>query len=170
MKKKCLFFNYSILLIFCQLFICFSSVFAISKVQEDSIVSNCESIKDSLKNIQRSDARARIYLGGHYEVVLSKFVIPLNVKLVEKNISNVGLIENQKNLAGMKINFSNDFIKYQQLLEELVVKDCKTEPEGFYDKLISVREAREIVRRDVTKMRGLISEHVKLVNGLKSDL
>ncbi len=170
MKKIRLFFNYSILLIFCQLVICFSPVLAISKVQKDSIIDNCTNIKENLKNIQKSDARTRIYLGGHYEAVLSKFVIPLNIKLVEKNISSVGLIENQKSLAGMKANFSNDFIKYQQLLEELVTKDCKTEPEGFYNKLVSVREAREVVRRDVAKMRGLISEHIKLVNGLKGEL
>ena len=110
------------------------------------------------------------FFGGHYETILAKFVVPLNVKLVENNISNVGLIENQNNLAKAKVAFSDDFIKYQQALEELITIDCKTEPEGFYEKLMVARRRRKVVEQDAATMRGIVSEHVELVNNLKGKL
>ena len=140
---------------------------AISDSQKSAIEKNCETIRDDLKKVQKEDARARVYLGGYYETILTKFVTPLNVRLVENNLSSAGLVENQNNFAGAKTLFSNDYITYQQGLEELVGMDCKQEPEKFYDKLTKVRQKRKIMVQDVLKMRNLISEHMRLVEGLK---
>ena len=87
--------------------------------------------------------------------------------MVENNLSSAGLVENQNNFAETKTLFSNDYITYQQGLEELVGMDCKQEPEKFYDKLTTVRQKRKIMVQDVLKMRNLISEHMRLVEGLK---
>ena len=108
-----------------------------------------------------------MYLGGYYEAILSKFIMPLNVRLLENNLSSAGLVENQNKFAAGKAVFSNDFVMYQQRLEELVGMDCREKPEEFYDKLVLVRQKRKIMVQDVLKMRALISEHLKLVNGLK---
>ena len=140
---------------------------AISDSQKSAIEKNCETIRDDLKKVQKEDARARVYLGGYYETILTKFITPLNVRLVENNLSSAGLVENQNNFAGAKTLFSNDYITYQQGLEELVGMDCKQEPEKFYDKLTTVRQKRKIMVQDVLKMRNLISEHMRLVEGLK---
>lgn len=145
-------------------------VSAITEEQSGVIVRRCDTIKDDLKKVQKEDARVRVYLGGHYETILSKFITPLNVRLVENNLSSAGLVENQNDFAASKTIFANDFVNYQQGLEELVGIDCKEKPEEFYDKLVTVRQKRKTMVQDVLKMRSLISEHVKLVEGLKSRL
>lgn len=164
MKKKRLIFYFITLMLFCQ---CPTGVMALTKSQEEAIAERCDTIKDSLKKIQKEDARTRVYLGGYYEAILSKFIMPLNVRLVENNLSNAGLVENQNKFAAGRTVFANDFVAYQQKLEELVGMDCKEKPEEFYDELVLVRQKRKIMVQDVLKMRALISEHLKLVDGLK---
>lgn len=168
MDKKRLTLYYIILLVFLQVFVMFPpNTMAITKEQETAIASKCGVIKDDLKKVQKEDARTRVYLGGYYETILTKFITPLNVRLVENNLSSAGLVENQNNFADARTLFMSDFIVYQQGLEELVGIDCKTEPEKFYDKLKVVQQKRKTMVQDVLKIRNLISEHVKLVTNLK---
>lgn len=141
---------------------------AITENQEKVIVSKCSEIKEQLKTLQKNDARTRVHLGGRYETILTKFMTPLNVRLLENNLSNVELVENQNDFAGAKTLFNNDYINYQQDLEELVSMDCKKEPAAFYEKLDKVRQKRKIVEQDVLKLRSLISTHVRLVTSLRS--
>ena len=145
-------------------------VSAISEEQANAIHDRCDSIRSSLKSVQRVDSRTRVYLGGYYETILSDFVIPLNVRLVENSLAEVALTENQNNFATTKKAFNDDYISYQQGLEELVLMDCKTEMDKFYNKLEKVRQKRKIVEQDALRMGSLISEHVKLANRLKGKL
>ncbi len=165
MKKNGISFYCIIFFLFCQVFV--SNVGAITEAQNTAIVGHCDTIKDDLKKVQKEDARVRVYLGGYYETILSKFIVPLNVRLVENSLSSAGLVENQNKFAEAKTTFASDFIAYQQGLEELVGVDCKQKPEEFYDKLVTVRQKRKIMVQDVLKMRSLISEHVRLVENLK---
>lgn len=142
-------------------------VVAVSEAQEKEINKSCDTIKDVLKNIQKDDARARVYLGAYYEAVLTNFITPLNVRLVENNLSEAGLVENQNKFAAARTLFTNDYVSYQQKLEELVGMDCKAQPKEFYEQLEKVRQRRKVVEQDVLKVRSLISEHVKLVEQLK---
>ena len=143
---------------------------AISEEQKTAIVENCEVIRDNLKNVQRIDARARVFLGSHYETVLAKFMTPLNVRLVENNMSNTSLIENQSMFATTKVAFVNDFVSYQQELEALVAMNCRAEPENFYKRLQLVREKRKIVAGDLAKMRELTLKNIELTQRLKRKL
>ena len=165
MKKKLIL--YCVVLVFsCQVV----PVMAISSSQENAISDHCNGIKDSLKSVQKRDAKARVYLGGYYENILTNFVMPLNVRLVENNLSNASLVENQNKIADTKTLFMDDYISYQQNLEELIMIDCKTNQEEFYNKLVKVRQKRKIVEQDTLKMRSLLSEHVKLANQVKGKL
>ena len=136
--------------------------------QRTIIIDHCDTIKDSLKSLQRVDSRSRVYLGRYYEAILTNFITPLNLRLVENNISNSKLLDNQTNFANRRTSFVNDFITYQQALEELVHTDCKNQPDKFYEKLVSVREKRKVVNRDVTKLREFTDEQKKLVEELKN--
>ena len=142
----------------------------ISTTQKTTIVDNCSAIKDSLHAVQREDSRIRVYLGRYYESILTKFITPLNVRLVENNISDTALIANQEQFVDRRTVFISDYIVYQQALEELVGIDCKTEPQKFYDKLKVTREKRETVNQDVAKMNELTNKQVKLVTKLKDGL
>ena len=146
------------------------SVAAISDEQKATIAKHCDDIKSELRLVQRDDAKSRVHLGTYYDKIMSNYVTPLNVKLVENNLSNAGFIDNQNDLAKTKNTFANDFTKYQQMLEELVAMDCKNEPEKFYDELIDVRQRRKTMEQDVLKMRRLISEHISLVENVRSKL
>ena len=64
----------------------------------------------------------------------------------------------------------NDYINYQQELEELVTMDCKNEPKQFYEKLEKVRQKRKMMEQDVMKLRTLITNQIKIVTGLRSKI
>ena len=153
-KKRGLSLYYIILLLFLQVSICFLGFlgFLSAKVhaegegntesvevvltdeQKSTIVDHCDTIKDSLKSLQRVDSRTRVYLGRYYETILTNFITPLNLRLVENNISNAKLLENQTNFANRRTRFVNDFIVYQQALEEVLKINCKDEPMKYYEK------------------------------------
>lgn len=145
-------------------------VLAISETQEVAIRERCDAIKDDLKVLQRSDSRARVYLGRYYETILSKFVTSLNVRLVENNLSNTSFINNQNDFSKTKTNFTIDYIEYQKELEKLTGIDCRSVPGEFYNQLVVVREKRAVVADDVIKLRNLAIKHVDLVTTLKEGL
>lgn len=141
-----------------------------SKAQLAAIKDHCETIRENLRVVQREDSRARVYLGRYYEIILTKFMTPLNVRLVENNLSDSALIENQSSFAAVRGKFVNDFVNYQKGLEELVGMDCKAEPAKFYEKLTRVRTKRRAVAEEVAKLRNLAAGQLKLVEGLKKKL
>lgn len=143
---------------------------AVSEVQESAIKDHCETMRSDLKNVQKADSRTRVYLGAYYETVLTKFITPLNVRLVENNLSTAELVENQNKFAEARGAFVTDFVSYQQGLEELIAVDCKKSPGEFYEKLQKAQQMRKTVAQDTTKLRELIAEHVKLVTKLEGGL
>lgn len=156
-----------ILALICQPLV---NVAAITEEQSTAVSTHCTTIKDSLKNVQKNDSRARFYLGSYYEKILSKFMIPLNVRLVENNLSMVELIKNQNDLADSKATFVNDFIDYQRELETLVAMDCTAQPEEFYEQLVVVRGKRQTVAEDVQELRGLVTDHMAFIVQLKEKM
>ena len=176
-KKIGRYFYYIIFLCFLQVLMVFSGVrvFAegedegvtLTDTQKSTIVDHCDTIKDSLRSLQRVDSRSRVYLGRYYETILTNFITPLNLRLVENNISNTKLLDNQTNFAAKRTSFVNDFIAYQQTLEELINIDCKKEPMRFYEKLVVAREKRRTVNKDVKVLKKLTDEQVKLVEALR---
>jgi putative cell wall-binding protein len=143
---------------------------AISENQKSAIVDNCDSMKISLKKVQKDDARLRVILGGKYEMILTNFITPLNMRMVENGVSSAELVENQNDFSSNKTIFSNDYIKYQQDLEELIAIDCKNKPEEFYEKLETVRQKRKIMEQDTLRMRSLLTQHVTLVSESRSKI
>lgn len=143
------------------------SVAEASESVQAGIRENCTAIKENLAKVQKADARARVYLGRYYETVLTKFVTPLNLRLVENNLSAADLVENQTKMADARTLFINDYVNYQKELESLVAMSCEEKAGEFYQQLVKVRQKRKIVEQDVLKVRNLISEHVKLAGELR---
>lgn len=142
----------------------------LSSKKRDQISENCGSIRQSLKLLQRSDARTRTYYGAIYETALSKYITPLNLRLVKNDLSSVALINLQTALATSRSNFSADYIDYSKSLEELIAIDCRLEPEAFYNKLVSTREKREVLQDDVKTISTLLTNSVKSVEIIKENL
>lgn len=171
MKKFRIGFGVGTVIIVCG-FCCVTcmSAWAEGEVDYAKVSEHCESAKEILRNVQREDSRIRVYLGSYYEKVLTKYVTRLNLRLVENNLSQTGLIEGQTNLASSRVEFVEDFIEYQKGLEELVAIDCKQEPKRFYDELEKVREDRRKVAKDAGEVKELILKHKKMVGELKVKL
>ena len=146
------------------------ATFALTPDQEGAISVHCESIRQTLKTVQHEDSRTRVYLGGYYETILNKFMVPLNLRLVKNNLVDANLTANQATFSTNKINFNDDFIDYQKSLDELIAIDCKNNPTDFYDKLILVREKRSIMRQDVQALQDDITAHIGFVGALKGQL
>ena len=167
MKRKWMVLGCIVAISVCQ---CSVKAIALTESQSMAVVEHCDTIKDDLKKVQKEDARVRVYLGGYYETILTKFITPLNVRLVENNLSSAGLVENQNSYVETRALFVKDFVSYQQELEELTGIGCKEKPDEFYSKLQLAQQKRKIMSQDALKMRSLISENIKLVNNLKGRL
>ncbi|MBQ6320845.1 hypothetical protein IJI17_01315 [Candidatus Saccharibacteria bacterium] len=141
-----------------------------SESQLINISENCSSIRQSLKLLQRSDARARTYFGAIYETASSKYITPLNLRLVKNNLSSVALINLQTSLSTTRANFNADYIDYAKSLEELIALDCRLEPAQFYAKLESTREKRQILAEDAKTMNAMLANSVKSVELIKENL
>lgn len=146
------------------------SVVSVSAFAEGEKIENCAKIKEGLVNLQHADSRARVYLGRYYETILNKFIVPLNLRLVENNISDSELVTNQGDYKTYLQNFRNDFIVYQQGLEELVALNCEEEPARFTEKLSDTRTKQQVVASDVVNLRTAIGRHVELVKNLKEKI
>ena len=131
------------------------------------IQDRCDAIHEELKVLQRNDSRARVYLGRYYETILNRFITPLNVRLVENNLSSTSFINNQNDFNKARTNFMIDYVEYQKGLEDLVAADCKENPEQFYEKLVDVRTKRATVADDTARLRKLAGKHLDLVKELK---
>lgn len=130
----------------------------------------CETIKQNLKRLAVSDSKTRTYFGGVYEILSSKFITPLNVRLIKNDYSLSEFVELQSSFASSRSKFSADFIDYSKSLEELTVFDCKTNPGEFYSKLEKTRKKRESLRKDLKTLDSLLDAHVDLVKNLKGGL
>ncbi|MBR3594730.1 hypothetical protein IKL45_00625 [Candidatus Saccharibacteria bacterium] len=138
--------------------------------QSAKISTNCSSIRQNLKNLQRSDSRARTYFGAIYETFSSKYLKPLNLRLVNNDISSSDLVKLQTAFATARTNFSEDFIDYSKALEDLIATDCRLEPEVFYEKLVKTREKRALVAKDIKELNSHLTGSVKKVEVLKEGL
>lgn len=184
MKKSRLSVYYIILAVICQVLLCcgMNAVWAEGEAQDaqgtqgatsaqiTAVKNNCTSIREQLKVVQHDDSKMRVYLGRYYEIILNKFIMPLNVRLVENNLSDTELIDNQSNFATARGKFIADFIDYQKSLEELTGMDCKAEPERFYEKLLRMREKRQLVADDTGRLKKLAAKQVELTKRLKEKL
>ena len=142
------------------------SVSAFAEGEKKIDAETCAKVKENLVNLQHADSRARVYLGRYYETILNKFIVPLNMRLVENNIAEPTLVENQGQFKEMRQGFINDYIAYQKDLESLVAINCEEKGNEFYSKLEQTRAKRQTVAQDIVRLRSLIKKHVEVATKL----
>lgn len=147
---------------------------ALSETQRGAISQNCGSLQQSLKQLQVSDSRTRVYLGSIYETIISDYMLPLSIRIAASNWSldtnGVKLSTQHSDFSVSRSSFSATYIKYQRSLEELVSFDCLTDPDGFYEKLENVREERADLAALVAQMRAKLETHQETVKSLAENL
>ena len=144
--------------------------FALSADQQGAISQHCASMKQSLRTLQRTDARTRSYLGSAYENVLSSYITPLNLRLVDSGQPNANLATIHSEIIDTRKSFISEYTAYSQALEDLISEDCQNHPDEFYEKLVDTRKKRAELSATTTTLRNLLSEHLTAVRKLKNSL
>lgn len=143
-------------------------VSALSKGEASAISSNCSTIKQSLSQLQKVDSKTRTYLGTTYETIASKFITPLNLRLVHNNRPTLSDIQSE--FSSAQVAFRDSYTDYMREMENLINLDCRAEPEKFYDQLKVVRERREKVRLATEKLKKLTAMQYQAVVKLRKEL
>lgn len=138
--------------------------------QIGAISQNCATIKQSLRALQRADARTRSYLGSAYERVLSDFITPMDLRLINVNQPNATLTTIHSDIIEARQNFVRDYTIYSQKLEELITHDCQNDPQNFYHTLTDTRAKRSALEKSTEKIRRLFSDHLTAVKKLQNSL
>lgn len=136
--------------------------------QAGTISRSCASLKQSLKQLQKTDTSTRSYLGSIYETLLSGFIAPLNLRLTKNNQPSATISDLHSSLISKRQDFSQKFITYSQDFEELLNVDCKSDPEKFYDQLLKTRKSRSALEKTVTEMRNLLDKQLTAVEKLEA--
>lgn len=142
----------------------------LSKEQTGAISQSCDSIKQSLKKLQKADTKTRSFLGGIYEDFLTDFISPLNLRLVKNDLPSPTLTELHSSLISKRQDFAKKFTLYAQNLETLLNTDCQKNPAEFYAKLQETRKSRNNLEQATEAFRMLLEKHQNAVQSLKGTL
>lgn len=143
---------------------------ALSADQRGVISTNCGSIQQTLQQLAKVDSRTRVFLGSAYENILSRFITPLNLRLVKNNQPSTTLTSIQSDFISGRESFNNSFTSYMQQLEELTSVDCKTNPDDFYTKLETTRAKRAELQKNVVELNSLLHDQMDAVTNLRETL
>lgn len=159
----------SLVIIAAALVIIFSSpAEGLSDNQRDAVSQNCSNIKQSLTQLQKVDSRTRTYLGTTYETILTRFIIPLNLRLVKNNRPSLPTV--QYDFTAEQVKFRDSYTDYMRELENLINIDCSVQPDDFYARLEVVRDKRSILRETTVRLAQLADEQYRIVRDLRSSL
>ena len=140
----------------------------ITKKQQNAIMQNCTTIKQTIFQLQKVDSRTRTYLGTTYEMVLSRFIVPLNLRLVKNNRPTLPDIQSE--FTTMQDQFRSEYTEYMRELETLAAVDCSVHPDEFYGRLQIVREKRANLHQTSETLSKLAEELYMKVATLKDSL
>ena len=133
------------------------------------ITKSCDTIRNNLKSIRVQDAKIRTFLGSRYDAVLNNYMKPLNIRLVLNDVA-LNDTKTQAEFSNAKSLFAADYIDYQRSFEELLAIDCNNDANSFSKKLSLVRQKREKLFQDVTKLNSLLSSHILFVKQIQGTL
>ena len=135
-----------------------------------AISQNCSSIKESLRRIESSGAKSRVYLGAQYETIYTGLMSNFSLRLMRNGIANQAIADEQAAFQSERERFKSEFINYSHELEELIDMNCRTEPEKFYSKLEKTREKREKVAESIHRLNEIIKEHRSSVFDIRDEI
>ena len=142
----------------------------ISSEQAGAISQSCDSIRQSLRKLQKADTKTRSFLGSLYEDFITDFISPLNLRLVKNNLPSTALTELHSTFISKRQDFAKKFTLYEQSFETLLSADCQGDPNDFYTKLTETRKARTTLEQSTEALRMLLEKHQNAVQTLKGTL
>ena len=149
------------------------NVYAADELSEDqkgAISQSCNTIKQTLKTVQKADSRTRAFLGAKYETFVSDFISPMNIRLTKEGKPNATITSLYSSILGLRQDFVAQFTSYSQDLEELISVDCQGKPEEFYKKLKETRQKRATLKGTVKSIRTNLVNHYTAVKKVEEGL
>jgi len=146
--------------------------FAQSEMMTDQhiarIKTNCEVARATLGQIHANDAPAYINRNQTYFSVSDKLMARLNSRLAFSRYNTTDLVKTASDYSDTLAKFRTAYKSYDDLMSDAVHTDCIREPVGFYDKVASVRDARQNVHDLAVQLTNLISQYHDQVQAFES--
>lgn len=142
----------------------------LTEAQKGAISTNCDSLRSTLRNLQRVDSRTRSFLGSAYDKFLSNYISPLSLRMVSNDHLSTSLTGIHSGILNSREVFAAQFTSYSQSFEELLAADCKNNPEDFYKKLVTTRKKRTMLESTVTGLRSALGNHYTAVEKIRNEL
>lgn len=124
------------------------------------IMSRCQSVKTSIKQMQKRDAQTRVNLGRNYEYVLSKLMTSMNSRLAANNKYAGDLLSIAASFSENLGYFKKNYVIYDQRITKILNIDCVSRPQEFYEELEKARRDRFEVRYNYSKLQEIIDEYL----------
>lgn len=124
-----------------------------AEMTPDMVVQACPNIKVRLRQTYLNDDLTRVNYGQTYESLLKNIMTPTNARLVANRYDASRLISLTTDLETSLDQFRGRYQVYKAERDKLINKDCRTQPENFYNQLQTVRQLRAELKILVDQMR-----------------
>ncbi|MGE5327845.1 MAG: hypothetical protein ACM3KH_00770, partial [Thiobacillus sp.] len=131
----------------------------LSKSQQEAVIANCTSAKNTLNQLHASDALLRVNMGQMYEAISTKLMGTLNRRISNNGFNNSTLRSVSDTYTTQLDKFRADYITYEDHLSVAIHSDCKNNPSEFYNAVATARDGRDTVHDDVIQLNKLLDEY-----------
>lgn len=133
------------------------------------IRTNCVSAKNTLAQLQTSDALLRVNRGQLYEYMTTKLMSRFNTRLGNNGYDNRSLNAVTDYYNGVLAQFRTDYQSYAEQLSTALKVDCSADPAGFYSAVQNAREKRSQVHQDILRLNQNLGEYRSAFNAFVID-
>ena len=134
------------------------------QAQIDVIRQNCTTAQQTLSQLEKRDAVARINRGRAYDVMVQQ-VSAFNSRLAYNKVSLPQMVQLTNDLQSHIDHFRNEYTAYDNTLTSAIRINCKDKPSDFYTFVTQARDQRAAVGEEVTQLERLSAQYrTELVN------
>jgi len=141
----------------------------VTVAQTQQIRNNCSLLKNTLNQLHVSDALLRVNMGQRYELMSTKLIDRFNSRVSSNNLKVDQLAIASVNYKSTLDIFRLDYQSYEENMVTTIKIDCQSEPNAFYNSLLTTRNKRMQVYIDVKKLNQEIDQYRSAVSQLEKD-
>lgn len=137
--------------------------------QLQAISTNCNNIKLSLNQLDRTDTVARINRGRDYDQVLAQ-IVAFDNRLAHNKVDTSEFTQVATVLQASIDQFRSDYNTYENQLSTTAADDCKNKPLDFYGDLVKTRDNRSAVAAQVITVANVMADYRNVVSKYQTTL
>ena len=117
------------------------------------VTQNCATIQTSLNDLRQRDLSSRVAHVYVYEFLLRR-TSAFSQRLAYNHLPNADIDADNQTIQKQLDKFKDDYNQYDDNLVNLSKKNCRQDPEGFYNALTTVRGQRAGLAADITNIEA----------------